>query len=68
MNSINRENDSKLLEEEQNQNLGSDSDDEQVGNTYFGIQAKPGVSRLNILCIFFLQFYWILIAIDFTSL
>ena len=41
---------------------------DEPGKRYFGIVAKPGVSRWNILSIFLLQFALILVADDYISL
>ena len=41
---------------------------EKGGNTYFGIHAKPGITKANIASIFFIRFFTILVADDYISL
>ena len=40
----------------------------QKGETFFGIHAKPGITKLNIASIFFIRFFTILVSDDYISL
>ena len=53
--------DSKKVDEK------SSNSKDSVGNTYFGIRGKPGVTMWNILAIFVIQFFVILINNDYIS-
>ena len=55
--------DESLIEEE----MHLQGDKDQL-NTYFGITVKPGTSKLNLISIFLIQFFVIMLADAYISL